>query len=94
VAATGVLDTLVSQAQTLSMATSMPNAGKEAKKVEVAGGRASLANQSEGFSFIERNRTLILASPLFLAAIMIVLNLFAGKQVHYVIDFLTSVPQR
>lgn len=51
-------------------------------------------NEKSIFSFIERNRFAVLASPLCLAAIMIFLNMFAGQRVHAVIDFFTSASPR
>jgi hypothetical protein len=46
------------------------------------------------FSFIERNQFAVMASPICLAVIMIILNMFAGQRVHAVIDFMTSIPQK
>jgi len=82
------------EAQTLSMATSMPTAKKAKITAEVVGGNALPASQSRFFSFIEQNRVAVLASPFCLAAIMISLNIFAGRKIHAVIDFLTGFSQR
>jgi len=77
----------------LNMATSLPRAKANADKAAIA---VPPPPKAEGsiFSLIERRRVAVLASPICLAAIMIILNMFAGQRVHVVIDFLTSIPQR
>jgi hypothetical protein len=84
--------------QGVNMATSLPRAKANTDKTAVASPSTpkSAPPESEGsiFSLIKRRRVAVMASPICLAAIMIVLNMFAGQRVHAVIDFLTSIPQR
>jgi hypothetical protein len=94
---TNVLDTTVPISQSFNRASSMPQMKENSQKAKVVI-RRPISTPPEAdwaiFSFIERNRLAVMSSPLCLAAIMILLNTFAGQRVHAVIEFLSGAAQK
>jgi hypothetical protein len=79
------------------MATSIPQMKEKAKKAEVIMSETiAVSHKNDGvfFSFIERNRFVVMASPFCLAIVMILLKMYANPQVHTVIDFVTGISQK